>query len=52
MRKDADDPRPQVTPLAEDERVQEIGRMLGAVEITRHTLTHAREMLERAGGAG
>lgn len=34
--------------LAEDERTQEIARMLGGVEITEKTLQHAREMLEQA----
>jgi len=31
--------------LSDDERVEEIARMLGGVEITRKTLDHAREML-------
>lgn len=30
-----------------DPRINEIARMLGGVEITPHTLSHAREMLER-----
>jgi len=35
-----------ITPLAENERVEEIARMLGGEEITRATIAHAREMLE------
>lgn len=31
--------------LNEEQRVQEIARMLGGLEITEHTLAHAREML-------
>jgi len=36
--------------LEGDTRVNEIARMLGGVEITSHTLNHAREMVERAHG--
>jgi len=32
--------------LGKDERIQEIARMLGGVELTDQTLAHAREMLE------
>ncbi|AGM41007.1 DNA repair protein RecN [Spiribacter salinus M19-40] len=39
----------QVRHLADSERTEEIARMLGGVEITDQTLSHAREMLERAG---
>jgi len=35
--------------LDKDERVEELARMLGGVEITRKTLDHAAEMLEGAG---
>ncbi len=35
--------------LSDDERVEEIARMLGGVEITRKTLDHAREMLTGSG---
>jgi DNA repair protein RecN (Recombination protein N) len=35
--------------LAEKARRDEIARMLGGIEITRETLAHARQMLERAG---
>jgi DNA repair protein RecN (Recombination protein N) len=38
-----------ITPLAHEERVSEMARMLGGVEVTRATLEHAREMLEIAG---
>jgi DNA repair protein RecN (Recombination protein N) len=40
--------RTQITLLNQEERVQEIARMLGGVEITAHTLAHASEMLELA----
>jgi len=44
--------RTSLTPLAAGERVGEIARMLGGVEITERTMEHAREMLERATQAG
>jgi len=34
-----------ITPLEPDDRVEEVARMLGGVEITERTLEHAREML-------
>lgn len=40
--------RTQIQPLSADERVDEIARMLGGIEVTTHTLNHAREMVERA----
>ena len=40
--------RTQVHALQHDERVEELARMLGGVEITSKTLEHAAEML--AGG--
>jgi DNA repair protein RecN (Recombination protein N) len=40
--------RTRVTPLDARERVDEIARMLGGIEITEATLAHARQMLERA----
>ena len=40
--------RTQVQALDEEERVQELARMLGGVEITRKTLEHAAEMLAGA----
>jgi len=39
-----------VEPLDDEQRVSEIARMLGGIEITEQTLAHARDMLERAGG--
>jgi len=33
--------------LSQDEKIQELARMLGGVEITKTTLDHAREMLEK-----
>jgi DNA repair protein RecN (Recombination protein N) len=36
------------TPLAAEERVTEMARMLGGVKITDKTLEHAREMIEEA----
>jgi len=36
----------RVIALDEDTRVQEIGRMLGGVEITEQSLAHARELLD------
>ena len=38
--------------LADDERVDEIARMLGGIEITGQTLAHAREMLARISHQG
>lgn len=38
----------QVWPLAAEERVTEIARMLGGLELTAQTVAHAREMVERA----
>ena len=40
--------RMSVTELGHDERVEELARMLGGVEITRKTRDHAREMLKAA----
>ncbi|MGR9100437.1 MAG: DNA repair protein RecN [Gammaproteobacteria bacterium] len=40
-----------VKPLDENERISEVARMLGGVQITDQTLAHAREMLELGGGA-
>ncbi len=39
-----------VTLLSEDERLEEIARMLGGVELTDKTRDHAREMLFAARG--
>jgi DNA repair protein RecN (Recombination protein N) len=40
--------RTTIEPLDPEERLQEIARMLGGVDVTRTTLDHAREMLENA----
>jgi len=40
-----------ITPLTAKQRVEEVARMLGGVEITETTLAHAREMLEAGGGS-
>lgn len=41
--------RTRVMALTDDERVEELARMLGGQEITARTRDHAREMLEAAG---
>ncbi|MBI5782255.1 MAG: DNA repair protein RecN [Gammaproteobacteria bacterium] len=38
----------EATPLAERERMMEIARMIGGVEISKQTLAHAKDMLTRA----
>jgi DNA repair protein RecN (Recombination protein N) len=40
--------RTMLEPLGQDERVEELARMLGGAEITARTREHAREMLEAA----
>lgn len=42
--------RTAITRLNDDERVEEIARMLGGVKITKRTREHAAEMLHRAPG--
>jgi DNA repair protein RecN (Recombination protein N) len=44
--------RMTVTELTVDERIEELARMLGGVEITRKARDHAREMLKSAARAG
>jgi len=39
--------RAAITPLNADERLEEMARMLGGIEITHKTLDHAREMLQK-----
>ncbi len=39
-----------IKPLSEIDRVEEIARMLGGVELTQQTRAHAADMLRRAGG--
>ncbi|EDY85933.1 DNA repair protein RecN [gamma proteobacterium HTCC5015] len=46
--KGSDETRTQLFELSSDQRVEEIARMLGGVEITDQSLRHAQEMLERA----
>jgi DNA repair protein RecN (Recombination protein N) len=41
--------RTEVLKLAADERVEELSRMLGGVEVTARTRAHAAEMIDRAG---
>ena len=40
--------RVEIQALSENARVDEIARMIGGVEISKQTLAHARDMLERA----
>ncbi|MEQ8205869.1 MAG: hypothetical protein RIA65_06825, partial [Woeseia sp.] len=44
--------RTTVTVLKKDERIEELARMLGGVEITKRTRDHAAEMLGKVGNAG
>jgi len=37
-----------IEPLNKQERIHEIARMLGGVELTKQTLAHAREMIKKA----
>jgi DNA repair protein RecN (Recombination protein N) len=41
--------RTEVQPLTNKERVEELSRMLGGVEVTARTRAHAAEMIDRAG---
>ena len=45
---DADQTSTQLIKLDQSERIEELSRMLGGVEITESTVAHAREMLLRA----
>ena len=38
----------QITNLSKEQRIEEIARMLGGVNITEQTLSHAKEMIEQA----
>jgi DNA repair protein RecN (Recombination protein N) len=40
--------RTSVRELSSDERVEELSRMLGGIEITERTRAHAAEMIDRA----
>jgi DNA repair protein RecN (Recombination protein N) len=42
--------RVAIAPLDQDERIQEIARMIGGVTITDQTVAHAEDMLARAAG--
>ncbi|KAA3626407.1 MAG: DNA repair protein RecN [Proteobacteria bacterium] len=44
---DGNSTRTAIRLLADDERVQELARMMGGAEITAQTQAHAREMMER-----
>ena len=44
--------RTVVAALRQDERVEELARMLGGIEITRKARDHAREMLKTSESAG
>jgi DNA repair protein RecN (Recombination protein N) len=46
-RADGDVVTSAVTPVAEEERVEEVARMLGGLEITAQTRAHAEEMIAR-----
>ncbi|MGB7755984.1 MAG: DNA repair protein RecN [Salinisphaera sp.] len=41
----------RITPLDEDDRIEELARMLGGVELTQQTRAHAADMIARAGEA-
>jgi DNA repair protein RecN (Recombination protein N) len=45
-----DTTRTRIRKLDVDERIDELARMLGGIEITRQTREHARDMMERAQG--
>jgi DNA repair protein RecN (Recombination protein N) len=44
---DSETTRVAVTPLKTKERVTEIARMLGGIEVTQQSISHAKEMLQR-----
>ena len=46
-----DTTRTRIRKLDREERIDELARMLGGIEITRQTREHARDMMERAQGA-
>ena len=37
-----------ILPLSSQQRIKEVARMLGGIEVTEQTLAHAREMIEKA----
>ena len=48
QKQNTDDVQVNIRALQQEERIEEIARMLGGVKITRQTRIHAREMLEQA----
>ena len=44
-----DSTRTRIRALNDDERVEELARMLGGVKITKQTREHAREMMQQSG---
>jgi DNA repair protein RecN (Recombination protein N) len=49
---DGETTRTLIRDLKEGERVEELSRMLGGLEITERTRAHAAEMIDRANPAG
>jgi len=45
---DGKETRTEIKPLSEADRVDEISRMLGGLEITQQTIDHAKDMLKRS----
>lgn len=45
---DGKETRTEIIPLEMEQRVDEISRMLGGVEITQQTIAHAKDMLDRS----
>ena len=45
---DKNSTRTEISELSSDQRIEEIARMLGGIDITDQTRAHAREMIERA----
>lgn len=43
--------RTRISPLDEEDRIEELARMLGGVELTAQTRAHAADMIQRAGTA-
>ena len=50
IRKSGDPVEAHIAPLQDNERVEEIARMMGGIKITEQTLAHAEEMLKQANG--
>ena len=45
---DGKETRTEIIPLEMEQRVDEISRMLGGLEITQQTIDHAKDMLNRS----